>query len=220
MALCRNGHQLAGQLIGESTTYRLTKSRRTGLIFFAIPEIGSKFQPRTEEAPSVGAEKKKGRLSRCHKVPPTTLAANTCESAIRNNRRLVRTHPLESMRQLTWFLLAPKSEFMTWSDVPEGDPWATILLARWPRKCKNGRRAATGAKFRGRVREKVARSSRSQYPPEPGLKFGQFLAKRAKICTFQKRPGADLLVAPADKPDLLVEAANPGRIRQTYSTPT
>ena len=62
----------------------------------------------------------------------------------------------------------------------------------------------------------AARASGMEYPPpeEPLLKFAQFLERYPQVAVVRRRPGQDVLVAPAEHPDLLIEIANPGRIRQ------
>lgn len=62
--------------------------------------------------------------------------------------------------------------------------------------------AVPGAKFRHMVAE-AAKSRGVEFPPEEMKSFSSFLEQFSSQLIVQRRPGQDMLVAPADEPHLL-----------------
>ncbi len=90
------------------------------------------------------------------------------------------------------------------------DIWVEILREAINREVEARKAAVPGAKFR-QIVAKIATEKGLEYPPKesPGLKFASFLEQHPGIVALRKQPGADVLVAPADRPELLVEVPTP-----------
>ncbi|MBF0310343.1 MAG: hypothetical protein HQL56_12525 [Magnetococcales bacterium] len=96
------------------------------------------------------------------------------------------------------------------SDSEFDDVWGKMLRRAVDDGVGSTGRAVSGARLR-QILVKVASDNQLTYPPErfSTSKFGDFLNYFVErgVVIFKERRGQDLLIAPADRPDLLVEAS-------------
>lgn len=90
------------------------------------------------------------------------------------------------------------------------EQWAEVLKEAVQRGVQERRGPVPGARLRQLV-AKVALDRGIQFPPTetPNIKFGQFLDQHPGIVAVRRRPEADILVAPTDHPELLLEVPTP-----------
>jgi hypothetical protein len=95
---------------------------------------------------------------------------------------------------------------------PGADVWAEILKEAIDRAVKVRGRATPGATLR-QIVARVASERGLEYPPAetPKLKFATFLELHPGIVAVRKEREADILVAPADTPELLVDVKTANR---------
>ncbi len=84
------------------------------------------------------------------------------------------------------------------------DVWTSIVATALRRAFESSQSAIPGAKFRETI-AKVAKEQQLDFPPKghESEKFGDFLKRFSSLLVVLRREGQDVLIAPADMPDLL-----------------
>jgi len=87
--------------------------------------------------------------------------------------------------------------------------WGAVVAEALTRGINDARGAVPGAKLRQLI-SAVAKEHKLSYPPseEPQIKFADFLKKFDHLLVTLKRQAQDVLVAPKDRPELLLETAS------------
>lgn len=88
----------------------------------------------------------------------------------------------------------------------EKDPWPDVLLAAVGLAGKDISEPILGAHFRQLVAQ-AASAKGVAFPPasEPGLRLGELVRRYPSIVVSLSRPGQDMLLAPASRPELLTQ---------------
>jgi hypothetical protein len=86
-----------------------------------------------------------------------------------------------------------------------GADWGSILREALDQALARRESAIPGARLRVLL-QKVAESRGLSYPPEgPKVPFASFLSQYTDVVAVRRRPNQDILVAPASRPELLVD---------------
>lgn len=83
--------------------------------------------------------------------------------------------------------------------------WAEIIQQALSNVIESTNKAVPGAKLRSEV-AKVATENGVEFPPEGMQRFSSFVESFDKHFIVLRRPGSDVLVAPAERPELLADA--------------
>lgn len=91
------------------------------------------------------------------------------------------------------------------SDLPD---WTRLLREALQRGVEARGRAIPGAVFHHLLRETAAAQGIEFPPDDPRFKFARFLDGHPEVVAVLRRPGKDILLAPADRPELLVDSSD------------
>jgi len=86
------------------------------------------------------------------------------------------------------------------------DPvWEEIVRGALEQATRSSREPIPGAKLRELIAKRAQEKGLQFPPPEtPAIKFGDFIDKFSTVVAVRRRPGQDILVAPADRPEILL----------------
>jgi hypothetical protein len=95
--------------------------------------------------------------------------------------------------------------------------WEKVVAAAIERGVVEASGPVSGARLRHIIAE-IAQADGLVFPPVANQPFGKFLDQFSNIALVQRRPGADMLVVPAQSAELLTQP--PGGVRASRDTPT
>ncbi len=110
-----------------------------------------------------------------------------------------------------FFICIPKSEGLPVEFNKSN--WRPILLEAVKQSCEQTQAAVPGAKLRALV-GRLAQAQNLTYPPAeaPKIRFREFVEAFGDLVVVRTRPSQDFLVAPVDRPELLISRDTaPGR---------
>lgn len=97
----------------------------------------------------------------------------------------------------------------------ERDAWSSILRGALTKAVALREAPVPGARLRSFVGREAEAEGRT-FPPEPGMKLGNFLLLFPDIVLVLQREGMDLLAVPAERPDLLLSGREDAFIRKDF----